>query len=149
MHIKLLLFASCLFSISSSLNGQCLQGNCVNGKGVYRFNNGDLYVGSFDKMVPNGIGIMNYLKGQTREGAWDDGKFTNKVKTKMDSVALSELKTVYSELRTKSKTIPLERSLNKGINWTVVLAIITGIGITFGIIEKSLNIRDKIKKWHD
>ena len=42
----------------------------MNGKGVYRFNNGDIYTGNFAAGKKNGIGKYNYSNGDIYEGEW-------------------------------------------------------------------------------
>jgi hypothetical protein len=40
----------------------------MNGKGVYKFNNGDVYTGNFNGGKKNGVGKYNYVNGDIYEG---------------------------------------------------------------------------------
>jgi len=52
----------------------CLQGNCYNGQGVYAFDNGDKYSGTFREGRPHGQGIVYYDNGERYEGMLSKGK---------------------------------------------------------------------------
>lgn len=57
----------------SSLNAQCLEGNCQNGRGTYQFDNGNKYVGDFKKSMMNGKGTMYFTNGNRYNGDWEGG----------------------------------------------------------------------------
>jgi len=53
----------------------CLQGNCENGEGTYKFSDGDVYTGQFKDSVLNGQGTYKFADGRVYEGQCKDGKF--------------------------------------------------------------------------
>jgi hypothetical protein len=75
-----------LFTISFALisNAQikpeCLSGNCVNGKGIYKYSNGVVYEGDFVNNLKNGIGVMVWQSGDKYIGEWKAGYITGKGK---------------------------------------------------------------------
>jgi hypothetical protein len=57
------------------VNGKCLSNNCINGYGVYEFNNGDKYEGNFSYGVMNGRGKYDYANPKASyNGLWVEGK---------------------------------------------------------------------------
>ncbi|MEO0723679.1 MAG: caspase family protein [Bacteroidota bacterium] len=54
----------------------CLQGDCNNGFGIYRFQQGDRYEGTFVNGKPEGHGIVLYQNGDRYEGEMQEGAFT-------------------------------------------------------------------------
>lgn len=54
----------------------CLSGNCQNGFGTYRFQQGDRYEGSFLNGKPNGHGLVQYQNGDRYEGEMEAGAFS-------------------------------------------------------------------------
>jgi hypothetical protein len=58
------------------LHGQCLSGDCVNGKGVYQsVKRGWKYTGTFKNGKPDGKGKMAFNDGRFYEGEFVNGKF--------------------------------------------------------------------------
>jgi hypothetical protein len=53
----------------------CLQGNCRNGHGVYRFKDGAKYTGYFNQDRPHGQGVVEYPNGERYEGEMAAGAF--------------------------------------------------------------------------
>lgn len=72
-----------LFLITTILlNGQCISGDCLNGKGTYVQANGAIYVGDFKNGEIHGTGICTYPDGSQYQGQWahrfPDGQGTKK-----------------------------------------------------------------------
>ncbi|MCB0550667.1 MAG: caspase family protein [Phaeodactylibacter sp.] len=65
------LFTCLLFT--GALHSQCLEGNCTDGQGAYRFASGARYVGQFKEGKSNGIGVCYWPDGSRYEGEWADG----------------------------------------------------------------------------
>jgi len=55
--------------------GECISGNCENGKGVYKTWMGYTYTGYFKNGKYNGPGFYDMLEGNYYEGSFKDGKF--------------------------------------------------------------------------
>lgn len=76
MKFKLLLFA--LFIVLNVLSQNktgCISGNCNDGKGTYKFTNGDLYEGNFTDSHLNGYGIYTDAMGNVYTGNFKNDKF--------------------------------------------------------------------------
>lgn len=52
----------------------CIYGDCNNGYGIAKFDNGDMYEGFFTNGIFNGFGIYAWANGQTYDGEFKDGK---------------------------------------------------------------------------
>lgn len=55
---------------SGSLSAQCLDGNCINGKGTYKFASGAKYTGDFKTGKRHGKGTLYFTNGNVYEGDW-------------------------------------------------------------------------------
>lgn len=67
-----LFLLACLLS-GALLSAQCLEGDCTNGEGSYRFSSGARYTGPFLNGKSNGIGICYWPDGSFYHGEWADG----------------------------------------------------------------------------
>lgn len=56
----------------------CIKGDCVNGFGVYVYENGDTYTGMFKDDKRNGEGSFAYSNGETFKGSYQDDMRTGK-----------------------------------------------------------------------
>lgn len=71
-----LVMPALLLAIShTNLDAQCLEGNCRNGQGTFRFANGDKYVGKWANGQPHGQGKYYFASRERYEGAFNYGKF--------------------------------------------------------------------------
>lgn len=59
-----------VITLSSTLYSQCLEGDCLNGKGVYKYRNGARYVGQFKNGRLHGIGTFHFTNGNVYTGEW-------------------------------------------------------------------------------
>ena len=57
-------------------NAQCVSGNCHNGTGKFKFENGDTYSGSWQEGKPSGTGRYDFADGAYYRGDMKEGKFT-------------------------------------------------------------------------
>jgi hypothetical protein len=57
----------------AQIKPECLSGNCVNGKGKYKYNNGAVYEGDFVDSLKNGTGVMVWPSGDKYIGEWKGG----------------------------------------------------------------------------
>jgi hypothetical protein len=70
---------------STFIAAQCVEGNCNNGFGVYKFKDRSVYQGKFVRSKFQGYGKMKYSNGNQYEGEWKNDlksgkgvmKFTN------------------------------------------------------------------------
>jgi hypothetical protein len=53
----------------------CESGNCQNGKGIYKFTNGDMYEGDFKVGKSEGQGVLKFKSGAIYTGSFKDGSF--------------------------------------------------------------------------
>ncbi len=70
-----LLPAMLLVNSQTQLSAQCLEGNCRSGYGVFRFANGDKYVGNWANGQPHGKGKYYFASRERYEGDFRFGKF--------------------------------------------------------------------------
>lgn len=57
----------------ATLLSKCLDGDCRNGTGRYRYSNGDVYTGKFWNGRPHGRGVCRYSGGEVYSGMFDKG----------------------------------------------------------------------------
>ena len=55
--------------------GECLEGDCDNGRGMYIFSDGSFYIGGWKGGFPHGLGTLKYINGFKDEGEWKRGIF--------------------------------------------------------------------------
>jgi len=67
-----LLLLVCFLPINTF--GECIKGDCVNGKGTFAFSDGSKYVGQFKDGFPNGQGTHTLPNGDNYVGEWKNGK---------------------------------------------------------------------------
>ena len=61
--------------LDGKLDGKCVEGDCVNGKGTFEFTNGDKYVGEFKDGKIDGQGTLSIKIGYKYVGQFKDNKF--------------------------------------------------------------------------
>jgi hypothetical protein len=78
--ISFLLCFTLFFADASTaqIKAECLSGNCVNGKGKYKYADGAVYEGSFVDSIRHGKGTMTWATGAIYTGDWTKGKITGK-----------------------------------------------------------------------
>lgn len=54
---------------------ECTQGTCINGKGVFKYSNGNVYEGNFKDATLEGQGTFTYADGE-----WKGGKYVGQFK---------------------------------------------------------------------
>lgn len=70
---KVYLLATALIFSSSALMAQCIIGNCYNGSGTFRFENGDEFAGVWRNGLPHGQGFYKYINGDQYKGNMANG----------------------------------------------------------------------------
>jgi hypothetical protein len=53
--------------------GDCIEGDCENGAGIYIFTDGSSYSGEWKDGFPDGSGTLKYIDGSMDEGKWQGG----------------------------------------------------------------------------
>ena len=72
-----LLFTAFLCCVSFSLQSQCIEGNCENGMGKFKFEDGSVYQGKFRNYSPHSINAnakIFYSNGDIYSGKFHDGQ---------------------------------------------------------------------------
>ena len=69
----LLLLVFLVLVIPFSMTAQCVQGDCQNGQGTFKYASGARYVGAFANGKSEGIGICYWKDGSRYEGSWKGG----------------------------------------------------------------------------
>lgn len=67
---RIALFLLFLAVMGVSLQAQCVQGDCINGRGTYIYPSGAKYVGDFKDGEIHGIGVCYYTDGSKYSGEW-------------------------------------------------------------------------------
>lgn len=67
---RVYIFLAFLTLASFSVSGQCIKGNCSNGKGTYVFKSGSKYVGSFENGRIASFGTLYFSDGRIYKGQW-------------------------------------------------------------------------------
>lgn len=65
-------------SVFSQAKTGCISGDCMNGKGVFLFPNGDKYEGDFEESHLKGYGTYTDFRGNVYVGYFKDDKFNGK-----------------------------------------------------------------------
>jgi hypothetical protein len=55
--------------------GDCIEGDCENGRGTYVFTDGASYNGEWKDGFPEGSGTLKYIDGSVDEGIWQGGLY--------------------------------------------------------------------------
>lgn len=73
---KILFLTAIAFALFTfDAQAQCTRGNCFNGNGTFKFDNGDVYDGSFRDGQPNSSkGKYEFANGDFYEGSFVNGK---------------------------------------------------------------------------
>lgn len=67
---KCLLTMAFAFVAFIAADAQCLRGNCMNGKGIFKYKSGAVYTGSFRKGTRHGYGTLKFSDGKIYQGNW-------------------------------------------------------------------------------
>ena len=70
-YLTLLLIIS--FGLPQNIHANCQWGDCENGKGLYKWNNGETYEGQFKNRYRHGVGKYQWEDGDIYEGNWVEG----------------------------------------------------------------------------
>jgi len=57
----------------TALKTGCIKGNCINGKGTFKWPNGDQYNGEWKNEKPHGLGTFKWVNGTKYIGDWEFG----------------------------------------------------------------------------
>lgn len=60
--------------VGLSVQAQCVEGNCYEGNGTFRFENGDVYKGLWKKGLCDGYGVYDFVNGDVYKGNFKEGK---------------------------------------------------------------------------
>lgn len=72
---RALFFCGLIYSMSNSAFAECIQGDCTNGVGQFRYKNNSLLISEFSEGRAHGYGVKKYTngticEGYTRKGIW-------------------------------------------------------------------------------
>lgn len=73
-----LLLLIIFIAVQTNVQAQCIEGNCINGKGKYLYSDQSIYEGSFSNKHANGFGICTYSNGNSYKGEWKNHTFNGK-----------------------------------------------------------------------
>ena len=63
----------CVALVGCKSDVGCVEGDCENGKGVYKDSKGNSYVGEYKDGLPNGKGVSTLIDGTIYDGEWVGG----------------------------------------------------------------------------
>ena len=72
---KLLAFTVLGLLWSGSAYAECIEGDCKNGEGTYKFPGGEQYSGTWKNNKMHGKGIFKWSDGKVIEGKWIEGDY--------------------------------------------------------------------------
>jgi hypothetical protein len=70
MNMRTLLLLCIGLILQTGLVGQCISGDCQNGKGTFVLSDGSIYVGEFKMGEIHGVGVCKYRDGSRYQGEW-------------------------------------------------------------------------------
>ena len=79
MKIFLILLAFSVFMQQGvfATGGVCIEGNCLEGKGVYVWEDGGRYSGDWKNSKRHGQGTQTWPSGTIKSGRWEEDTFVN------------------------------------------------------------------------
>jgi|GEM_PF-690740 len=81
MYKIIIIVCSVILLTTINSNSQCIQGDCKKGKGMFKFENGDIYEGEFIDSEITGKGKFVFNKGGYQEGFFYKSQLKGKGKT--------------------------------------------------------------------
>jgi len=72
-----LLLSTLIFSSNGS--AECVEGNCRDGVGIYKYSNGDTYNGEFKNGLRHGYGTNTTFYGNKKNGVYENNKYIGTV----------------------------------------------------------------------
>lgn len=73
-HLFIVFTSLCLVLALNNAFGQCIEGNCFNGNGTFRYENSDEYAGLWRQGKLEGYGVYTFQSGDVYKGAFVAGK---------------------------------------------------------------------------
>lgn len=131
----------------TNLFAECISGNCINGKGAYKFPSGSYYSGEFKDGKFHGEGTFFFYNGSQYKGTWESGemsgkgtwRYSNGMKLKADFVdgkvsgdAVPDPVIVYNDFNYISSLLP------KGTDAVFLMKSIEDIFTQFPITDDSV-----------
>lgn len=130
-----------LIGANKSFNSGCKSGNCINGKGVFVYNDNTVYEGEFLNGKPHGYGICQFADGDIYVGYWKNNFFEGKGTFYYSNGEIITGNWKESYLIPEKKAIVPTRSIknnteSQGKVWAVI------VGVAKYTTMKSLNYTD-------